>query len=101
MSISRINYETNINVMIQNLDGTYNTAICIHDKDVDGEERKISFLWLSSPCSYSQSNVMITNSNGAVYSTLYSQTDCGFRPIISLASTVQLEEQEDGSFKIK
>ncbi len=75
-------------------------------KDDDNDLYKINTtaraqgMWLASPTFAGTESIMLTNCNAYVSANGYSYTHIGFRPIVCLKSNVELEEQEDGSYKI-
>ncbi|MCI8470901.1 MAG: hypothetical protein HFJ35_05470 [Clostridia bacterium] len=56
-------------------------------------------MWLASPSANNSDSIMLVN-YGGVTATGYTGNVLGFRPLVCLKSNVELEKQEDGSYKI-
>lgn len=60
-----------------------------------------SGMWLASPSAQYFRLLMSVSNTGIIGTCAYTEnTSCGSRPIISLKSSVQIEKQEDGSYRI-
>ena len=85
--------------------GSYTTSIsALPTNDslyVISDTDKAYAMWLASPSAYDSTGVMNVYFNGYVNGSIYYSKYPGFRPLVCLKSGVQLEQQADGSYKLK
>lgn len=66
----------------------------------DTYESTVYGMWLASPSDIGSNYVLNLTCDGLVDYDSYTTNTIGIRPIVSLKSSVQLEKQEDGTYKI-
>ena len=86
---SESDWEYNIEKILQNEDGKYDSTFVIH------ENPKADGMWLASPSAYYTDCIMYMFYEGSVKFVGYTGVNLGFRPVIILKSTTQLEKIED------
>ncbi len=57
--------------------------------------------WLASPSAYGTNGVMLVYYDGGVSDGGYNYSNFGFRPVVCLKSSVQLEKVSDNNYKLK
>ena len=85
--------------------GSYSTSIRGLPKNdslyVISDADKADAMWLASPSAGYGNYVMYVDYGGNVSLSTYGSSVSGFRPLVCLKSGVQLEQQADGSYKLK
>ena len=75
---------------------------CEDDLYVINDTEYALAMWVASPsCDGSGTNVFFVDNYGGICSIYYDSAIVGFRPLVCLKSTIQLEKQKDGSFLLK
>lgn len=62
---------------------------------------KAAATWLAAPPSNSNNDIMYASYSGSLSGYYSTASGCGFRPIVCLKSKIQLEEVQEGEYKIK